>query len=288
MKMNNPRTCSGLWVAVIGFACSLSGSVILETDTLRIEVLPESSGRITSLYDKRSELEHIEPLREETDFFSPLVPAFIQSNQAGFKDWFWGRRIAPKIPFVVDDYSYSADSPWVRLSGEVDGVEITRTITLDRDTDSVLVEVRLSSQVERTVSYWAHLVLNHLHYLDPETGEGIVAGRFLAGAGHRQGRALVRLESSGQQTFATRIGDYAFATQEALFTRMRPKGGEGLTLTADPLFLSGEGFFYTWQNAGTVTLEAVWPPVKLSPGYPVTLMFSFSPEGETTPSIQPQ
>jgi hypothetical protein len=250
--------------------------ITLESNRLRVSISPESSGRILSIFDKDSGIEHLQALEEDVDRFSPLVPALISSNQAGVKDWFWGRRTSPRIEFVVTSEGVTDAGSWVEVSGEVNAVKVRRRLTLLTDMPALLVDVILSSEENQTVSYWVHSVMNSKDYLTAGDRTGFVVGDFLSDSGIHQGRSLMKLNQSGVQIVETGFNDYAFGPASNWFGRLTPEGLGGLLLVVDKQFSETEGFFYTWQNSEICSLEAIWPPLELGSERISTLRFALA------------
>ncbi len=250
-----------------GLAFAAADVYTLETDYLCVSVLPESSGRIVSVYDKQRGIEHFEALEENTDVLSPLVPPRVQSNQAGVKDWFWGQRNPSKVGFQLAGKGESEAGPWLEVTGIVNGVEVLRRVTLLESAPVLMIDVRLRSDKEQTVSYWTHLLVAGAIYLDVETGNGLVAGAWSTDSAPRQGRSIFTPPKAGVQKMETRIGDYALSPAGRWFVRLAPDRPLGLALLASADFTDGEGFFYTWQDGsqGIVTLEAIWPARQIGP-----------------------
>lgn len=273
----------GKWMLL--FACTSAAiaaqpeAVEMESDWLKTVILPSSSGRVSSLVDKRTGIEHLEPLIEREISFSPLVPSTLESNMAGIKDWLWGVvSISPKIPFEVLERGRNEEGQWVVLQGAVDGIDVKKKITLSNTKPVLLFEVTLTTPKERKASYWAHSVTRADAYLSEDRLSGWVAGNFSTDDRARQGRGIVKLDNPGPRVFVTHLSDYAFNPEQPWFARILADQSGGLMLVVDSTFMEGEdGFFYTWQNRSTTSLEAVWPSMNLKPGEPVTLCYLYQP-----------
>lgn len=250
-------------------------TVTLETGRLRVEILPESSGRVVSLYDKQDQIEHFEKLEERVDAFSPLVPPWIESNQAGLKDWFWKKRNPVRTEFELTGKGESEIGPWAKVVGKVGTVEVERRVTLLKSAPAVRIDLRLRSATKQTVSYWMHAVIAHHIYLDPKTDKGWIAGVFSQETTPHQGRAMFRVPKPGVQKMETGFGDYAFVPAGHWFARIAPGRPLALVVVTKKSFIGSEGFFYTWQDPQTriMSLETIWPPAEIGPKEETHLRF---------------
>ncbi len=249
--------------------------VTIETDFLRVTILPKNSGRMVSIYDKQRNIEHFESLEETVDAFSPLVPPRITSNQAGIKDWFWKQQNPARVDFHLHGKGEDETGPWVEVSGTTSGLDIVRRITLLKSKPAVQVDVYLRSKEKQTLSYWLHTLMAEEIYLDKTTGNGWIAGTFSEDLTPRQGRGMFAVPHPGIQKMETPFGDFAFAPAGNWFARLAVEQPFALAILTEDAFIGSEGFYYTWQDSTRriVTLETIWPPMEIVPGQATHLRF---------------
>lgn len=268
MPVPSRRLLASLGVALVlgsTLSCASEDRVVLESDELRVTIDPASNGRIASIRSKKNGVEHLEPavIREEVQ--SPLLPTTIVSNHGGVEDWFWKQYVTPRIAFRLKDQGGSPAGPWATVIGNINGIHVERRMTLLKSFPALQVDVMLSSDAPVDASYWLHIVVAGNHYLDKESGKGMLAGTFSGDPTPRQGRGMLALKQAGPQTVPIAFGDIALAPAGNWFARIATDGSDSLALVVEKDFGKSEGFFYAWQDTQTRigSLEAVWPKVKI-------------------------
>ena len=225
MPVPSRRLLASLGLAlVLGSTLSRASEdrVVLESDELRVTIDPASNGRIASIRSKKNGVEHLEPavIREEVQ--SPLLPTTIVSNHGGVEDWFWKQYVTPRIAFRLKDQGGSPAGPWATVIGNINGIHVERRMTLLKSFPALQVDVMLSSDAPVDASYWLHIVVAGNHYLDKESGKGMLAGTFSGDPTPRQGRGMLALKQAGPQTVPIAVGDIALAPAGNWFARILP------------------------------------------------------------------
>lgn len=257
---------------VLGSALSQAseGRVVLESNELRVIIDPASNGRIASILSKKNGVEHLEPtvIREEVQ--SPLLPTTIVSNHGGVEDWFWKQYVTPRIAFRLKGQGESPAGPWATVTGNINGINVKRRMTLLKSLPALQVDVTLHSDAPVDASYWVHIIVAGNHYLDKESGKGTLAGAFSGDPTPRQGRGMLALKQAGPQLVPIAFGDIALAPAGNWFARVAADGSGSLALIVEKNFGERGGFFYAWQDTQTRigSLEAVWPKEKIGSSQP--------------------
>lgn len=261
------------------FAIRASGEVLLEqqkdrwvlqNEFVSAEIMPASSGRITSLKLKPTGEEFLEVLEENVRSVSPLVPEQIKSNNAGYKDLLWREPVPLRVPFEVLESRGSPQRGVLILQGKVGAFEVTREISLVKG--SAVIEQKITvhnrQPTERELNYWGHILLNPAVFL--ASGKGLAALHSRAGGQIIRSKVTEVTRSPGVQAMEVEPGYFFLSTSERWLARIAPVSGSMLILRVSPECLGPETMFSIWQSDAATSMEFVMEPRSIGPGESLT------------------
>ena len=239
---------------------------------VKLVVLPQSSGRISSLIFTDADGASVIPPLMETVRSEPLLPDEVHSNRIGYTDWFWGKHVPPKRNYAYEIIDQTAQTCAVRLQHRIDDLKIERTVRLRSQSMIVEQTVTLTNIGDQPVTptYWAHLVLDGSLFI-PSDGSGSTSYVPIGvGSNRRKGRRCIDATKPGVTRWTQPLGQTFFLPGEPWLVRLACNKPVAVGMRMDAQGLDPDGMLYIWEgdtgDSPAVTIEMIAGDLTLTPG----------------------
>ena len=240
--------------------------VSISNSHLSVTMLPERSGRITSLYLTGKKLELITPGKvtavEETPLFS-----YTTDNMMGIYELIWGAKINGTVGM-----SCTAAANKAAFDGKFYGnieIDLYREVTIVPDAFELQFKTAITNKAKtpQKIAPWLHLVGDHRSF--PQIPQA-------AGTQRREGFGNIGKSSTPQLFTFGKHNNYLLPGTNWIGV-VRHGKDVAWALRLPENTLAKEGVFYSWGDGkvgGIQTSEVVWPKYPLDPQEKFTFTYS--------------
>lgn len=235
---------------------------------LALTILPERSGRISSIRVKDRNMELLTPAKVSSVEETPLF-FYMTDNMNGIYELFWSKKINGTVGMSCTEIK--ADK--ITLDGNFygnDEIKLYREISLTPDALEINIHTVFTNIADKPAVWtpWVHLVGT------PISGAQIPCA---PGKHHRAGFGNIGSSELPKLFTFSKFNNYLVPGANWIGVRCKGKNLVwALTLPAGTL--DKEGVFYSWGNGkvdGIQSSEVVWPKFNLAPKASGTIDYSF-------------
>jgi hypothetical protein len=251
-------------------------TIVLQNGILKTEIIPEATGRISSIYYKPGQVELLSPYWQKTTFVDVLVPPRSSSNRGGYKEWFWGEKNGNITKMKPEVILNSQNKVSISLFDEYyqnQSFSLTRTVTLDKNSTDIQIGVKIKNvgDTKQKLALWLNLIptINESSKLIiPAAGnKKLVMGKRVYSCKFDQ---LLELKE-------TALNSFFVSPARPWFAIAMTNKKVILAYQVKDQYLKPQGLLYTWKGyvkgKKRKTLEMILSPQDLHPGKSAEFQF---------------
>ena len=246
-------------------------TITIQNSYIKLDILPDSCGRISSIKFLPENLELMMPYKESTVSQDPLLPEIIESNGGGAKEWLWGKK--PISRMAMADIKVKEDknsgTKTVSMYSRYymsENVSLFKTVEISKGNCffSARLKIKNIDKQSAEIALWENLI----PLIGKKSGDSVIipaAGNVKEAGGKTM--HLLSDDALVTETSSSELKEDYFAPARGWIARFSKEQNLVFAIRTKMENLKPDGFFYRWKNddGSIFTQEIIFSKVSLAP-----------------------